>query len=430
MSMRDVSRLVPALRSISPRGARGWRQRAAAPEAICAPRAAPTRAASTLPWNAADFEGVRRELGEAKGLPGACYTDPDWHKAELEHVFRPTWLLVGRQDELPKIGSYITIDAPGMGPVVVVRSKDGQVRAFANVCRHRGAILLRKESGALKGGIICPYHAWAYGLDGKLKGAPKTRRKDPDAPVCFDRKEYPLLDVRLEEFGGFLFINGSSDAPSLADCLGNCADLVLGRWPLEDLVTVGRRDYVVECNWKFLFENTSETYHTSYVHKDSLGAMPSAPVSERRGVDPTGNWDALYVPGDRSVVPLPGEAAPFPNVADETFFTNLWPSLQVNATHDCVWWMRMLPLGPTRSRVTQAFLFPKETTKMAGFEELLEPYRYRWDLAVREDNEISENQQDGVSSALYVPGPYQELEFATHRFDRFIVDTVLGAYGR
>lgn len=249
-------------------------------------------------FDPAAFAGTRRTLGVATSLPGHCYTSQAWFQRELERVFKPTWLLVGREDEFTEVGSYMTVDAPGVGPVVVVRDKHNVLRAFANVCRHRGAVLLRKERGTVRGGIVCPYHAWAYGTDGKLKGAPKTKRKPragskaagaaasddatPAEAACFDafdRKDYPLLEVRMETVGGFLFINGAGDsAPSLAASLGNCGDLVLRKWPLEDMVTVGRAVYEVGCNWKFLFENTSETYHTSYVHKDSLvRACPPCP---------------------------------------------------------------------------------------------------------------------------------------------------------
>lgn len=373
-------------------------------------------------------------------------------------MFADSWLLIGRADEVPNVGDYLAVDAPGVGPVFVIRGKDGVVRAFANVCRHRGAVLLQGSSGSVSGGIVCPYHAWAYGLDGRLRGAPKTkpvkrgrRVKELEQQVegmdtvaaaaerlcfAFDKKQWPLLTVRLEEYGGFLFVSGGGDdAPDLRTSLGNCVDVVLSKWPFDDMVTVGRAEYEVNCNWKFLFQNTSETYHTSYVHRDSLGPMPSSPIADEVGVEPVGDWDAVFVPGDRSVVPLPGEAAPFPVVADRTYFTNIFPSLQLNVTLDCAWWMRMLPLAVDRTLVTQGFLFPRATVESdnlpdgATFQQLVEPYLKRWDIAVREDNEISENQQRGATSALYRPGPYNGLEFATHRFDKYVVERVLRGVG-
>ena len=176
-------------------------------------------------------------------------------------------------------------------------------------------------------------------------------------------------------------------------------------------------------------QNTSETYHTSYVHKDSLGPMHSEPIASFLGTEPVGDWDAVRVPGDRSIVPLPGEAAPFPEIpstsATSTLFISLFPTLQLNVTRDCAWWMRVLPTSPTTTKVTQGFLFPKATTEMPNFQELLKPYLYRWDLAVQEDNDISVNQQAASQSPHHRPGPYHPLEFAVHRFDNMVLDAVL-----
>jgi len=266
-----------------------------------------------------------------------------------------------------------------------------------------------------------------------LSWRPRARgvAKSQEMPPCFKKADWPLQAFRLEEYRGFLFVTSSVEAPPLRDALGN-VELALGDWPLEELVTVCRREYVVECNWKFLMENTSETYHTSIVHKDSLGPMPSCPIAEFRGVQPQGDWDAVHVPGERSIVPLPGEAAPFPEMPSvppeaSTFFVSIFPTLQLNVTRDCAWWMRVLPEGPTTSRVTQGFLFPPSTVAMPGFATLLEPYLHRWDLAVSEDNEISVNQQRATANPMHRPGPYHPLEFSVHRFDNMVLDAVLGA---
>jgi hypothetical protein len=104
----------------------------------------------------------------------------------------------------------------------------------------------------------------------------------------------------------------------------------------------------------------------------------------------------------------------------------MFPSVQINVTQDCLWWMRILPLGVTQSRVTQGFVFPKSTTEMKDFKSLLEPYLYRWDLAVVEDNDISVNQQQGATSIGYEPGPYHHLEFGVHDFHNICLDHMVG----
>lgn len=393
---------------------------------VAAPLAAASRhlASAAALFDHALYRATRQPLAQARTLPGHVYGSEAWHAAEVQHLFGPSWMLAGRADELPDPGSFLRFDLPDGTSALIVRGRDDQIRAWANVCTHRGAALTRATSGRFKGGITCPYHAWTFDhTHGKLRGVPKGG----EMPGCFSKDEWPLLEVRLVNYRGFLFVTGSDTAPPFETLLGNAGELALADWPLEDFVTVGRREYVVDCNWKFIMQNTSETYHTSFVHRDSLGPMPSEPIGEFVGIQPRGQWDAVHVPGDRSIVPLPGEAAPFPELSTRasTYFISLFPCLQINVTRDCAWWMRILPDGPRRSHVTMGFLFPRDTAAMPNFDELLQPYLYRWDLAVREDNDISCNQQKASESPHHRPGPYHSLEFAVHRFDNMVLDAVL-----
>jgi len=232
--------------------------------------------------------------------------------------------------------------------------------------------------------------------------------------------------MRLQEYRGFLFLTASEKTAPLEDTLGN-VHMALADWPFEDFVCVGRREYLVDCNWKFLMQNPSETYHTSFVHKDSLGPMPLEPIVKFLGSATIGDWDAVHVPSDRSIVPMPGEEAPFPEISStaSTYFISLFPKLQLNVTRDCAWWMRVLPSGVSTTTVTLGFMFPRSTTMLPDFQQLLKPYICRWDLAVREDNEISHNQHMASLNSLHRPGPYHSLEFGVHRFDNMVLDAVL-----
>lgn len=307
-----------------------------------------TRPPTPSIFDASKYSSTRLPLETARTLPSHVFHSADWNAAEVRHLLTPNWTLVGRADELPHAGSFMRLDVPGGASAIVVRGKDEQVRAWANVCSHRGAALTDLDEGRFKAGIVCPYHAWTFDpTSGALRG---VSRKD-GMPSCFDKAEWPLRQMRLEEYRGFLFISASEETPPLEAMLGNAPELVLSDWPFEELVTVGRREYLVDCNWKFLMQNTSETYHTSYVHRDSLGPMPSEPISTYRGVAPIGNWDAVHVPSERSIVPLPGEAAPFPELptCQTTFFVSLFPSLQLNITRDCAWVRiaKSLPRAPS-----------------------------------------------------------------------------------
>jgi len=370
-------------------------------------------------FDPARYEDVRRPLLEATTLPSECYTSQAWFDKELEMLF-DSWTLVGRADEMADPGDYIALDTEWGGPVVVCRGKNGRLYAFANVCCHRGAKVVPDGKG--KGsalGLVCPYHAWTYDFDGTLKWAPGMQHtKD------FDEWGVQLAPVRLDEFHGFVFICVSAEAPPLLDSLGDLPHK-LPEWfgdqgECQDMVCVQRREYVVECNWKFLMENTCETYHTSVVHRASLGPMKSNPMGEHRG-----EWDAVVVPTDRSVVPLPddfeGEQFPLPAFADRTAFVNIFPSLQMNATWDCVWWMRLLPVSVTTTQICMGFCFPRATVSLPRFPVVLERYLHRWHTAVTEDNAISLNQQRGVRSIFRVPGRLGQLEFGNHNFNNWLV---------
>ena len=192
----------------------------------------------------------------------------------------------------------------------------------------------------------------------------------------------------------------------------------------KDMKCVKRRNYVVDCNWKYLMENTCETYHTSVVHKKSLGPMKAAPAEAH-----IGNWDAVIVPSKRSIVPLPsdfeGVLNPLPVFTNQTAFINIFPSLQINATWDCLWFMRLIPLGVDKTEIEMGFCFPNETTAVAVFPKVLPEYLKRWHLAVSEDNAISLNQKKGVRSIHRVPGRFSQLEFGTHNFNNWLVSKVV-----
>eukprot|EP00406_Dinophysis_acuminata_P005536 CAMPEP_0179228604 /NCGR_PEP_ID=MMETSP0797-20121207/9911_1 /TAXON_ID=47934 /ORGANISM="Dinophysis acuminata, Strain DAEP01" /LENGTH=477 /DNA_ID=CAMNT_0020935661 /DNA_START=80 /DNA_END=1513 /DNA_ORIENTATION=- len=370
------------------------------------------------------FAETRRPLLEASTLPSEVYSSKTWFDREMGRVFMQSWFLVGREDEIVEPGSYLAIDTEWGGPVAVVRGKDGHIYAFANVCRHRGAKIVPDGAGTAPSvGLVCPYHAWTYDFTGKLKWAPGM-----DETCNFNEEDIQLKPVRLEMMHGFIFISHSAEAKPLLESLGDLPEK-LPAWfgpdgKAKDMVCVARREYTVECNWKFLMENTCETYHTAYVHKGSLGAMRSSPMEPHAG-----DWDAVRVPSSRSIVPLPtdfdGEPFPLPAFANQTAFVNVFPSLQLNVTWDCMWWMNLIPTGPTSTQIQMGFVFPRETPQLDRFPGVLERYLHRWNMAVQEDNEISLNQQRGVRSKFRLPGRFGHLEFATHNFNNWLLSKML-----
>jgi phenylpropionate dioxygenase-like ring-hydroxylating dioxygenase large terminal subunit len=373
-------------------------------------------------FDPARYERVRQPVGEAETLPAWCYTSPEFHAREVERIFTPGWHFVGRADEVPEPGSYLAVDTVP-GPLLLLRDGAGGLGAFANTCRHRGARLLEGRGRCRT--IVCPYHAWTYGPDGGLLNAPGMR----DRPG-FDRADWGLAPVRCETWQGFVFVSFDPAGPGLVEHFGDLAEK-LGGYDFDRLVCVRRIDYEVACNWKLLVENAMEEYHTGTVHHASLGQQHAVQEETR------GHWDAIYIPQETSIAVLPGETAPFPPLpgltgrpAHGTYFTILHPATQLACTQDAMWWLRVVPLGPARSRLGVGFAFPRTTVARPDFADGVKRYFHRWETGIGEDNAICEAQQAGLASALRRPGPFALREPAVHRVNNWVLDQVLDGPGR
>src|SRR6266852_9835550 len=197
---------------------------------------------------------VRSEPLFLSTLPGRYYFDPAIYDLELEKIFSSMWVGVGRADVIPKVGAYQVVTL-GKESVIVVRNREGRLNAFLNVCRHRGARLCSAESGQFKGSIQCRYHAWTYGLDGRLIGAPNVM-----SDVQFERSLFGLLPVSLEVWEGFIYLNLADDPAPIAtqvnapiiERFGSYAPFA--RYDLGKLIVGKTITYDVQANWKLVLE--------------------------------------------------------------------------------------------------------------------------------------------------------------------------------
>ena len=347
-------------------------------------------------------------------MPAGFYTSPEFFVRERDEVLRKGWFFVCREDQLAKPGDYRTFDSVG-GPLVVIRGKDGVLRAFANYCRHRGSILLEGEGNTSR--IICPYHAWSYLSDGTLYGCPDM--KDAEG---FDRIENGMVPVRLETWAGFVFLTFNRDTPPLLSHLGDfptrMATHKLERMRCTWTITLEPR-----CNWKLILENAMETYHTGVVHKDSVGAQQSRSLPTR------GDWICIQVISGRSIATLPGEEPPFPPIPglDEearkgTYFTVIFPTCQLVMAQDCLWWLNVLPIAHDQSRLEIGGCFPQDTLADPAFARKAAPYTKRWEKVGLEDVGILEKQQKALGSILYKPGPLSWRDDQVQSFGKWVLD--------
>ncbi|MFP5379741.1 MAG: aromatic ring-hydroxylating oxygenase subunit alpha, partial [Vicinamibacteria bacterium] len=192
-------------------------------------------------------------------LPGHAYTDPSWFATELDRVYRTMWVVAGRADEIPAAGDFLIRDVAG-DSVILVRDAQGGVRAFHNVCRHRGTRLCQGERGHAAGSLQCPYHAWTYDLTGRLIGAPLM-----DEVEGFRREDYPLHAVACDTWGGLLFVHLGADPPPLAAQLGDLPAR-FAPWGLDTLRLARRVTYPVRANWKLIVQNYNECLHCPIIH--------------------------------------------------------------------------------------------------------------------------------------------------------------------
>lgn len=342
---------------------------------------------------------------EAACIPPACYADEAHLAAEQARIFRGGWVGIGRADRFRAAGDYETMEIGGV-PVIVLRDEAGGLRCFSNSCRHRGARLL--DGAGTCRGIKCPFHGWAYRLDGSLAGVPHME----DARG-FDRDEHGLIEFPTGECLGFAFICLDGQAPPLEEQLGNFAELH-SPWPIGDLVSTRRRSVEVACNWKAFLDVFNEYYHLPYIHPRSINGLYGTP---RAGDAATGAFATQYGPITGSGGVLEGEQEhALPHMAGLTGeartgvrYTWVFPNMTFAAGQDALWLYEAYPLSAGRCLAVQTVCFPPQTVALSAFETQAGYYYHRMDAALDEDIVALENQQRGMNSPFARQGRFSPV---------------------
>jgi Rieske 2Fe-2S family protein len=372
-------------------------------------------------------ERGKRTAGGARALPGRYYTSSAIFAREMEQLFASRWLCAGRVSELEQAGSVMLFElAPeraGLEPVpresvLIVRGEDDEIRAFYNVCRHRGARLCTVE-GPVGGRIRCPYHAWSYGLDGRLVGAPNMTEV-----ANFNRADYPLLPVATALWEGFVFINMATEPVPFAEAFAPILDTFMP-WGISRLVVGERVTYEVAANWKLLFQNYNECYHCPIIHPalnqltPYLGAENDLQAGEILGGPmQIRHADAsMTVSGHLCAPPLVDGVE-----RQRVYYYTIFPGMFLSLHPDYVLIHRIEPLAIDRTRVTCEWLFDPSYKDVEGSDPQ-EAVTF-WDRVNREDWHVCELSQLGVVSRGYVPAPYSELESVSAAFDRAYLEAL------
>jgi Rieske 2Fe-2S family protein len=359
-------------------------------------------------------------------LPGTAYRSPGWFELETDAIFHREWFLVGRAEALRVAGDYLHVDVAGER-LLVVRTREGVLRAFHDVCRHRGSRLLLDippvggdacvAHGRFKGAIRCPYHAWTYGLDGELRVAPFLTESDG-----LLKERLPLHAAAVDTWGGFVFVNlASGDAASLAEQLGD----IPGRthnYRLADLRTARRTSYDIRANWKVVVENYNECYHCGPVHPELCEVVPAFKDGGREL-----DWDAGIPHRDGATTfTRTGTTtrAPFPGLSEAERTRHkgelLYPNMMLSLSSDHVAAFTLWPIEARRTRIDCDFLFHPAEIARTDFDPS-DAVEF-WDLVNRQDWRICEAVQDGMGSTVFDTGFYAPMEDLSLDIRRYLAD--------
>ncbi|WP_278235929.1 aromatic ring-hydroxylating dioxygenase subunit alpha [Isoptericola sp. AK164] len=349
-------------------------------------------------------------------LGGSWYTDPDVFALEQERIFSTQWMCVLRGDDVPGAGDYRLVQV-GREQVVVSRNRRGEIRAFLNVCRHRGMRVCTEPAGTARK-FQCGYHAWTYDLDGRLVAAPNLTRM-PDV----DRDAYGLRGVAVHEWMGYVWVCLADSPPSFTETVLGELVTRLGEaetfdaWQVADLRLGKRIAYDVHANWKLIIENFMECYHCATIHPELTEVIPefadgwAAQTYVGRGAEFGEGVEGFTVDGSAGVAPLPLLGA---DQERRYFAVTIKPSVFVNMVPDHVVVHRMFPTAVDRTYVECDWLFLPEVvgagTDVSGSVEL-------FDRVNRQDFEACERTQPAMSSAAYADGG--SLVPAEHHIETF-----------
>jgi Rieske 2Fe-2S family protein len=356
----------------------------------------------------------------------AYFADAIWQR-EKERIFGREWACAGRAEELPAPGDYRVLDLAGES-ILVVRTKAGALRAFYNVCRHRGCRLVldppatphAAPAGHFAGGIRCPYHAWTYTLDGELRTAPFLEEEEG-----FRREDFPLWPVGVETWGGFFFVNlspleAAAEGRTLLQQLGAVPER-LSRYPLAELRTAQRISYDVGANWKVLLENYNECYHCAGVHPELCKVVPAFKQKGGSQLD----WDR-GIPHREGAWTFTRSGttsrAPFAGLNDDERTRHkgelIYPNFLLSLSAEHVAAFTLWPHGAEHTTIICDFLFHPDEMATPGFDPS-DAVEF-WDLVNRQDWRICEGVQAGMRARVFEHGYYAPMESASLDIRRYV----------
>jgi phenylpropionate dioxygenase-like ring-hydroxylating dioxygenase large terminal subunit len=387
------------------------------------------------------YRATRLPVDQASTLIPDAYVSPEFHALELDRIFGSSWVPVCVTDEVAEPGSFVVVEVAGRS-LIVCRNGAGELRAHHNLCRHRGTRLCDTASGTVERFFQCPYHAWAYDLDGVLLGTPLFTPQagipadqedafDMSGVRSFDKADYGLHQARVDSWGCLVFVCLDDGVPPLAEELGDLPERLAG-YRLAEQRLLRRVEYEIAANWKLVGENFMEYYHLPWVHPGLVKVSPLKAHHRWQGAGMyvgfctspiTSNTDDGGWHGLPALSTLAGDDG------SSARFVWLFPNVAVNALPNHTFVMLTRPTATGLTKEVTYLLSHPDSIARAGdsLEREADGLLAFWDEVNREDIAIVERVQQGLADPAYTGGRMcYRFEEPVHRFQNMVVDRVLG----
>ncbi|MGY2735502.1 Rieske 2Fe-2S family protein [Sphingomonas sp. UYP23] len=380
-----------------------------------------------------DISALLRARPAGHSLPQGLYTGAAAFEFDLAAIFGNSWLFAGFEAEIKKPGDYLSFMV-GRWPVIILHGRDGELRAFHNSCRHRGSILCKPGEGHVTR-LVCPYHSWTYGLDGRLLAASRM-------PEDFQKNEHGLKPVHLERIAGAIFICLAGTPPDISVMRSDLTPL-LAPHDLQHAKLAYQSTLVENANWKLVMENGRECYHCASGHPELSASFPinasayfdfeddTAARYEARMADlgipigPAGEdwWQAVRFPLNDGTVAMStsGQFSVNKLMCDlgggntGSLRWAIEPNNFCHSTSEYTFAFTAIPVSPTETHVVSKWLVHEDAVEGVDYD--LDTLTHLWTQTNLQDKEFAENNQLGVNSPGYTPGPYSPAaESLTLRF--------------
>lgn len=375
----------------------------------------------TADWSALDFSGTFRPVTQASHPAGVLYHDPAVLEREKDVIFRRDWLCLGRTDEIPNVGDYLTFRIVDE-PVLVCRKEDGTIAAYSNTCLHRGVEIASGNGSAKE--FTCPYHGWLYNLDGQLLGASYMRDSEN-----FDRKNCRLPVLPAAVWQGWIFVSLNRQPEPFERFIADF-DEKFGYLDMGPLKLGLKRDIKLQCNWKLMVENFIDFYHIGVLHRDTIGRFmktTDVPYELRpEGRVFINEYDAgsHTQSGEVFVEPIPSLRDKPPRFS-QTGVLN--PNVNFFVRPDYVMLYTSWPIDVSTMVMRQFIAFPAHIVDGPRFPTVLEQFLQMSDKILGEDFAMVESLQNASKATHFVPGRMSRLEkgvqhFILHNISRIFPD--------